>query len=83
MQLEFAAGKGRWKRHLMEQLDDNKFRLLARDDAAYKIEWWTEGSVLHNNIKTIGMTRIDATGFFPPRDKFNKLQLQELLATPE
>ena len=64
MALEFHAGRGTWKRHLMMQVDEGKFRLVGKDNGIYKSDaLWTTWSQPHRNTKVVGTTRIDEHSF--------------------
>ena len=64
--IEFSGnGRGPWKRHVMAQSDDNKFRLLDKDDWHYNgdTNLWTKRSVQHENKKAVAMLRTNGKEF--------------------
>ena len=65
MTIEFAASfKVPWRRHLMVQVDDGKFRLLDKQDPHYDDKkLWTQKSVTHMNRKVVAMISVNGKDF--------------------
>ena len=65
MTIEFAASfKVPWRRHLMVQVDDGKFRLLDKQDPHYDDKKrWTQKSVTHMNRKVVAMISVNGKDF--------------------
>ena len=66
MTIEFSAScKGPWKRHIMLQVSEDKFRLLDKHDRLYNSDsnLWTQNSVAHNNNNVVAMIRVNGKEF--------------------
>ena len=64
--VEFSGnGRWPWKRHLMLQNDENKFRLLEKGDPCYmgETDLWRKNSVPHENKHQVAMLKIDGKEF--------------------
>ena len=61
--IEFAAGNGPWKRHLLQQVDKSIFKLCDIQHPWYTVDiglWASRGSQVHNNKSTVYMQQFDA-----------------------
>ena len=47
--VEFAAGKGKYKRHVLQEVDHNLFKLLPVGHQLYTRERWSQETDLHGN----------------------------------
>ena len=47
--LEFSAGNRIRKRHILTQIDDERFMLLPTNSVNYDNDWWSPSSELHRN----------------------------------